>query len=1116
MKKRKILSLLLCAAMLITQAVPAYADETAVPAADEAAALPYGFKGMPAGYSDDAEDNAVKADAEAAVSALAGLVPGVDYVSDEIVYLAESESEAKKIAEAYNADLFKYQYGVATAYLRGGATVAQAVEVGAVKAYNMPLVSPDYITALEEPELAEAEVAAEPVEAPEAPEQDSVSYTTWEEWTDILDDPALDPSYVYNVKSAVDPDGNGTPTRCYQWMHENIGVYEAWAATRGSRDITVAVIDTGIDDQHEDLIGHSVNLTDVVDLSYQQYKTDENGHIVYDENGQPIIETITPEALDASGHGTHVAGIIAASAGNGLGGTGIAPGVSLIGLPVFIDSGKGYSSAMNSTLMAALLYVAGYEKDGSKGEPKANIINMSLGSHYYTPGFQQVIDAVYESGVTICAAMGNTYTNSMHFPAAYDHVIGVCATARDDQRSFFSTYGSWADIAAPGSTIFSTWNGHDTVSGKFITEDHHDWYTIMSGTSMACPVVAGACALYMSAAGAVSPDTMEAVLKKSATKLSDKTLSVGLVNVAAMMPDSADKAVADTPLLYAKDYIAGTTTEIKDSAVFEGNQELYVNVPDNVAAKQIILTFDGKDPTYKNGKAGKNCTIISADSTLSLLTKAGLPDTFTLKAAYISLKGTLGKIKSVNVTLKHKQKSEQELYIQWDAPQYVAVGKTAQYSARLLYEDLPSDRNIVWSVSGAPAGVSIDKNGKLKVGKGVSKGTTFTVKATAADFPDTYREITVTVISPITEVRAAFREDSFNEAVNAPARDKKGIIKSVRMYTEDMEKTPEIIEDMLILNPEAIGFELDAEPEFMVTSSNESVVTPAGNTLLALSPGKAKITVAAMDGSGKKATFDVNVVVPASDLSLVSAGQQSIIGFGKSAKLQAVLGSAYGTPTVTDVNWDYSAFAIFSSVNGEKAYEDLTELFKDKKLVTIDKKGKVTVNKKAESALNGLKEKTVNGVTYYPGKDLRLTVFAATADGTGHTANFTYALAAPTSALYIVWPDSTAYSISAGNVFYAIVPIGKDGNVTEASQLTFRIVAEGLYNYGSSASYSVSSSDPSSGSPIISGFDSNYGAVMVTVIINKQGYSKITVAANDGSGKKIDIHIVSYGVVVEQ
>lgn len=226
-----------------------------------------------------------------------------------------------------------------------------------------------------------------------------------------------------------------------QWFHRKILSPVAWNKTFGASDITVAVIDDGIDLSHVDLKGKIVHPFDMVKDS---------------ASNLPVGE-----------HGTHVAGIIGATADNGVGGAGIAPNTSIMPINVF-DGEYAYTSDLIDSIYYAV-------------ENGANIINMSLGSYNYSSMYNQAIQYAYEKGVLIISAAGNDSTTSKSYPAAYDHVISVSSIDEDDSDSWFSNYGSTIDIAAPGSSILSTAPGNK--------------YEYMNGTSMASPVVAGVAAL---------------------------------------------------------------------------------------------------------------------------------------------------------------------------------------------------------------------------------------------------------------------------------------------------------------------------------------------------------------------------------------------------------------------------------------------------------------------------------------------------------------------------------------------------------------------------------------------------------------------------------------------
>ena len=330
----------------------------------------------------------------------------------------------------------------------------------------------------------------------EVPEGETV-----ESFIDIMEEQPnveyVQPNYVYRLDATVND-----PYASSQWHLGAIGVYDAWNITMGSSDVRVAVIDTGIDLGHPDFYGQIYAQTDVVD-----------------NDGS---------ADDDDGHGTHVAGIIAASANNGIGVAGIAPGVKLIVVDAF-----GPDCAYTSDIIEGIDYAI------SKG---ADIINMSLGSYENDTAFKTALDSAVGSGVVCVAAAGNDNTTAACYPSDYDSVISVIATTPSDTKASWSNYGSAKDISAPGSGIIST----------FLTS-YYGGYASMSGTSMASPVVAGVVALILSANPNLSVNEVKNILYSTAVDLGesgkDVTYGWGRVDayaaVAAVAEDDDPPAPED-------------------------------------------------------------------------------------------------------------------------------------------------------------------------------------------------------------------------------------------------------------------------------------------------------------------------------------------------------------------------------------------------------------------------------------------------------------------------------------------------------------------------------------------------------------------------------------------
>lgn len=197
---------------------------------------------------------------------------------------------------------------------------------------------------------------------------------------------------------------------------------------------------------------------------------------------------------DDSGHGSHVSGIIAAQGDNNYGIAGVSFGAMI--MPLKASGGPLFESA---SIIDAIYYAA---------DNGAKIINLSFGGGDYSALEQQAISYAFEKGISIFAAAGNDSASTPFYPAAYEHVIAVSSTNNRDERSWFSNYGSYVDVSAPGQYIYST---VPTYSGKSF-----DFY---SGTSMASPMAAGVAALIYSLDPTIPPGEVESVLEKTADDL---------------------------------------------------------------------------------------------------------------------------------------------------------------------------------------------------------------------------------------------------------------------------------------------------------------------------------------------------------------------------------------------------------------------------------------------------------------------------------------------------------------------------------------------------------------------------------------------------------------------
>ncbi|WP_370527042.1 S8 family peptidase [Thermoactinomyces sp. CICC 23799] len=235
------------------------------------------------------------------------------------------------------------------------------------------------------------------------------------------------------------------PRYSEQYAPQLVGAEEAWDVTQGSSNVTVAIVDTGVDYTHPDLQGKVVKGKDFVDND--------------------------DDPMDENMHGTHCAGIAAALTNNGVGIAGMAPKVKILAERVLDANGSGTLDSVAQGITHA-------------ADQGADVISLSLGSPQGASTLEDAVNYAASKGAVVVAAAGNESTSAPSYPAYYEKAIAVAATDSNDRIASFSNYGSWVDVAAPGVNILSTVPGGG--------------YQTASGTSMATPLVAGQAALLAS------------------------------------------------------------------------------------------------------------------------------------------------------------------------------------------------------------------------------------------------------------------------------------------------------------------------------------------------------------------------------------------------------------------------------------------------------------------------------------------------------------------------------------------------------------------------------------------------------------------------------------------
>ncbi len=273
-----------------------------------------------------------------------------------------------------------------------------------------------------------------------------------------------------------------------------IAIPTAWDTTHGSATVKVAVIDTGVDVDHPDLVGK-------VAAAHNSMATSPS----------------TTDVTDASGHGTHVAGIVAAVTGNGAGVAGAGFDTSVLAVKAG-DTG-GFS---DDDIAAGLIWAA---------DNGAAVINLSLGGPTTSPVLSNAVSYAQARGALVVAAAGNDGATQPSYPAALAEVIAVGSTDAAGGRSTFSNSGSWVSVAAPGEGIWST----VPTAGSAIFPAPTSGYAQSDGTSMASPLVAAEAALLFAASPSATAAQVRSAIVSSAHGYSGLGLGTGQVDAAVAL-----------------------------------------------------------------------------------------------------------------------------------------------------------------------------------------------------------------------------------------------------------------------------------------------------------------------------------------------------------------------------------------------------------------------------------------------------------------------------------------------------------------------------------------------------------------------------------------------------
>lgn len=313
----------------------------------------------------------------------------------------------------------------------------------------------------------------------------------------------IQPSANASPAAAAEPLVIQDPLAHQQWYLQDLNLPQVWANRGlGNATVTVAVLDTGVDDAHPDLQGKVIKGADYIDKDF--------------------------EPKDQHGHGTHVAGIVAAQLNNHEGITGLAPQVRILAVRVLDEQGSG--SLFN--IAKGIAYAA---NQGAK------VINLSLGS---PPGgavmrtlANFIASYAERKGALIVAAAGND-GGAVGYPAAASKFLCVGAVNQQKALASFSNRGPELDVVAPGVGILSTFPTYEVTANRLGLPRY---YASLNGTSMATPMVSALAALIWSQQPSLSPAEVRSRIEKSTQDLGavgrDSTFGLGLINFEAALQD---------------------------------------------------------------------------------------------------------------------------------------------------------------------------------------------------------------------------------------------------------------------------------------------------------------------------------------------------------------------------------------------------------------------------------------------------------------------------------------------------------------------------------------------------------------------------------------------------
>jgi subtilisin family serine protease len=363
-----------------------------------------------------------------------------------------------------------------------------------------------------------------------------------------------------------------------QWGLMHIGLPLAWDVTTGSSSVVIAVLDTGVNAAHPDLLGAVLPGRDIV-------------------NGDD-------DASDDQGHGTSVAGIIAARTNNSAGQAGVCWSCSILPVKVLDSSGSGDTSLIASGIIFA-------------ADHGADVINLSLGGVGTTDTLEEAVAYARSQGVVVVAAAGNEGSSEPFYPAASPGALSVAASDESDKLYSWSNRGPWVKLAAPGCDVATTMAGA---------------YQFFCGTSAATPVVSGLVALALAAKPGVPSTDVERAVENAAAAAPTQGVAIGRVDAPGTLAALAvgpERASLDTTGTFSRKGSTKTYTLVVGAGTLSATL--------TSAAKKLTLRLldrGGKQLAKAGGASPVRIDRALAAGTVQISVSGKSDAAFTLSVSY--------------------------------------------------------------------------------------------------------------------------------------------------------------------------------------------------------------------------------------------------------------------------------------------------------------------------------------------------------------------------------------------------------------------------------------------------------------------------------------------------